>query len=110
MKKTIALIHPFEQGSYNSPAFLSFARTFKSEFKKELESIGASLHKFNTGHFYISGFFTKGDKFFYFSWHNGDNNLMYRTAKNDKDFTGGANQWAEINSDLGQRISFSINR
>lgn len=105
MKKTLATLQNFEQGSYNSPEFLAFAKTFKSEFKKQLEGIGASLHKFSTGHFYFSGFFTKNGKFYYFSWHNGDNQLLYRTAKDDKDFKGGFNQWVRISEDLGFQLT-----
>ena len=104
MKKTIQLLQNFEQGSYNSPSYLAFARTFKSEFKKQLEGVGAKLHKFNVGHFYFSGFFTKGEKMYYFSWHNGDVNLMYRTAKHDKDFTGGSNQWVRISEDIASQL------
>jgi len=37
---------------------LEFYRTFKSEFRKELKSIGATNIVFSRGHFYVSGFFT----------------------------------------------------
>lgn len=94
----------FEQNSYNSPEFLSFARSFKSQIKKELEKVGAVLDKFNTGHFYLSGFFIKDEKYFYFSWHNGDKNLMYRTAKDNKDFTGGSNQWVNLDEDMVNKM------
>ena len=104
MQKTISKLQNFEQGSYNSPEFLAFAKTFKGEFKKQLEGVGAVLFKFSVGHFYLSGFFMKGSNFYYFSWHNGDNQLMYRTAKDAKDFTGGSNQWVRLSEDLGYQL------
>ncbi len=94
----------FEQSGYNSSEFLAFARSFKSQLKKELQKAGAELDKFNTGHFYLSGFFTKNGKFYYFSWHNGDSSMMYRTAKDNKDFTGGSNQWVKLNEELGNKL------
>lgn len=104
MKKTIQTLRCFDQYGNNTPEFLAFARTFKSEFKKQLESVGCKLHKFSVGHFYFSGFFTKGDNMYYFSWHNGDKQLMYRTANHDRDFTGGCNQWVRISEDLGYQL------
>lgn len=94
----------FEQSSHNSPQFLAFAKLFKTELKKQLESIGAKIDKVTVGHFYISGFFTKGGKFYYLSWHNGDKQLMYRTAKNNKDYSGGSNQWVRISEDLASQM------
>lgn len=105
MKKSIQLLQNFDQGSYNSPEYLAFARTFKSEFKKQLDGVGAKLHKFNVGHFYFSGFFTKGEQMYYFSWHNGDKQLLFRTAKNDKDFTGGSNQYVRISEDMAYQMA-----
>ena len=83
----------FEQNSYKTPEFIAFAKDFKKQIKAELKKVGAELRDFNTGHFYLSGFFYKGDKCFYFSWHNGDKNLMFRTAKDMKDYTGDSNCW-----------------
>ena len=86
----------FEQSSYKIPEFIAFSKEFKKQIKVELKAIGAELILFNTGHFYLSGFFRKSEHFFYFSWHNADNNLMYRTAKDTQDFTGGSNCWIAL--------------
>ncbi len=102
MKKIIQKYYPFsfEQGSTNSEEMKQFGKDFKNAFKKELTNIGATLEAFNVGHFYISGFYKRGEQLYYFSWHNGDTNLMYRTAQHLKDFSGGTNNWVRISEDL----------
>ena len=67
MKNTvIALLAGFESSSGKTPEFLTFFRTFKKEFRKELESIGATNIQINRGHFYVSGFFTVNGQCYYF--------------------------------------------
>ena len=94
----------FEQGSTNSKEFKQFAKDFKNAFKSELQKIGADIATFNTGHFYLSGFFKKGEKIYYFSWNNGDNQILYRTAKDLKDYTGGCNQYVKISKNTGNQL------
>ena len=68
MNKSIELIKKgFESSSETTPEFLEFYRTFKSEFRKELKSIGATNIVFSRGHFYVSGFFTLNGQGWYFS-------------------------------------------
>ncbi len=92
----------FEQSSYKTPEFIAFAKEFKKQIKAELNKVGAELNSFNVGHFYLSGFFYKGEQCYYFSWHNGDSNLMYRTAKDTRDFTGGSNCWMKLGDSFEQ--------
>ena len=84
-------------------------KQFCSDFKKALQnSLGAEYNvKVNVGHFYISGFVEKNGKFVYFNVEdlreNGNefNSVLYRTAKNDRDFTGGTNSYSKLeNLDL----------
>jgi hypothetical protein len=103
MKKSIALLQAgFESSSGLTPEFAQFFRTFKSEFTKELQTIGATDIVFSRGHFYVSGFFTVSGQAYYFSISDVRGSdyrmpqLMYRTAKHYKDFTGGANRWVDI--------------
>lgn len=89
----------FESSSGLTPQFASFARSFKSYCKK-IAGNDYELISFNRGHFYCSGFFKNKatNKYAYFStsdvrffkneWYN---RLLVRTAKHDKDFSGGAN-------------------
>lgn len=92
----------FEQSSYKTPEFIAFSKEFKKQIKAELKEIGAELISFNVGHFYLSGFFHKGEQCYYFSWHNADGSLMYRTAKDTQDFTGGSNCWIALEDSFEQ--------
>ncbi len=106
--KTIKKLYPtlnFEQEGRNTPEFLKFAKLFKKEINEVLKLQGLELERFTTGHFYLSGFFHKNDKWYYFSWHNGDSSIMWRTAKSNKDFSGGTNCWLGID----QEMKFNIN-
>ncbi len=92
----------FEQNSDKTVEFIAFAKEFKKQIIREFKKIGAQMNTFNVGHFYLSGFFYKGEQCYYFSWHNGDSNLMYRTAKDLKDFTGGSNCWIKLEDSFEQ--------
>lgn len=113
MNKTLELLEKgFESSSFKTPEFLSFVRTFKSEFTKELKSVGATNIVFSVGHFYISGFFTKGSQVYYFSLSDVRGmvfartpNMMYRTARDYKDYTGGINQWLDIKSGMANEMN-----
>ena len=122
MKKSIALIlGGFESSSQKTPEFLSFFRTFKSEFKKELQSIGATDIVFNRGHFNASGFFTIDSQPYYFSvpdvrdlGHTITNypnssmgQMLYRTAKHYKDFTGGSNRYVRFGVGMAKQMEIN---
>lgn len=85
-----------------------FYSTFKSEFRKELKKIGAQEIVFSKGHFYLSGFFTRNRQIWYFSisdvrdgiYKYGSWNLLYRTAKSYKDYSGGQNNYINICEDM----------
>lgn len=111
----------FKSSSTLTPEFAEFYRTFKSEFTKELKSVGATDIVFSRGHFYVSGFCTINGQAWYFSlndvrgmeyWLNrpSTGKLLYRTAKDYKDFTGGGNRYAEIKTGMGEEMfgSFKI--
>jgi len=115
MKQSLKLLKAgFESSSGKTPEFLHFARIFKKEFTCELQSIGATDIVFSVGHFYISGFFTIDGQAYYFSIpdvrgmnyllaRNPDSSmcqLLYRTAKDYKDYTGGQNRYAKIRFDM----------
>lgn len=111
MNKSIQMLKQgFESSSTLTPEFAQFYRTFKSEFTKELKSIGATDIVFSRGHFYISGFFTVDGQAWYFSISDVRGSeyrmpqLMYRTAKHYKDYTGGSNQWVDIETGMANRM------
>ena len=112
MKGTInMLLNDFVSSSVTTPEFKMFFRTFKKEFTKELESVGAHNITFSREHFYVSGFFTSASgQIYYFSLSDvrdmrfGELTLMYRTAESYKDFTGGMNQWVNIEEGMGEKM------
>lgn len=110
MKQIIALLkRGFVSSSVKTPEFKAFARLFKKHFGKEVTDIGATLVSFNVGHFYVSGFFQLDNgKMFYFSlsdvrdfeFKQDDFTLLIRTAQHAKDYTGGRNTYAKIETGM----------
>lgn len=92
----------FESSSSTTLQFASFARDFKKHIKQILEGVGMELVSFNRGHFYICGFAKKDDKYIYFSTDDvrGSDgwltSVLVRTAKHDRDYTGGSNNFAPL--------------
>jgi hypothetical protein len=123
MKKSRAmLLDGFESSSGITPEFQEFYKTFKSEFTKELKSQGATDIVFSRGHFYVSGFCTINGQVWYFKlgdvrgmdysimW-NPDScmaKLLYRTAKDYNDYTGGQNRYAAIKEGMGEEMFWSF--
>ena len=120
MKKSIALLKKgFESSCSTTQEFLNFVRTFRSEFTKELKSIGAADIQIGKGHFYVSGFFTVDGQVWYFSLSDVRGmeyclnqscmgKLMYRTAKDYRDFTGGYNRYATIETGMAKNMCWSF--
>jgi hypothetical protein len=118
MKRTMGLLSkPFESSSGKTPQFLEFARVFRTEFKKALSLRGATNIVVSVGHFYICGFFTSASgQVFYFSipdvrsYQSGGghfSSLLYRTAKDYRDFTGGHNQYVPIDEHMVKKMDIS---
>ena len=121
MKNTIKLLLAgFESSSGVTKEFLNFVRTFKREFTKELKSIGATDIMIGRGHFNVTGFFKSATgQPYYFSLSDVrdleysliyypdtvQSQLMYRTAKDYKDFTGGGNQWISIDAGMANEMN-----
>ena len=110
MTQTIAdLSRGFESSSGKTPEFLSFVRTFRSEFTRALTARGCTEITYSVGHFEVSGFFTTPDGgLMYFN--TGDVRygstrslgLLYRTAEHRKDYTGGRNRHINYSEDMAE--------
>jgi hypothetical protein len=89
------------KGSDLSQDFKSFYRKEKNRITKILTNLGCTNIQLDYGFYYFYGFFTsKSGQIYYLSCsdirHFGGynkNNLLYRTAKHYKDWTGGCNQY-----------------
>jgi hypothetical protein len=105
MKKTLQLLNEeFQSSSGLTPQFKEFYNTFKKEFTAFLKVRGCYDIDMSRGHFYVSGFFTMPDhKIYYFSfgdvrWPMGSKyRMLFRTAEDYADYTGGQNYYVEIN-------------
>lgn len=113
MEKTILLIRSeFISSSQSTPQWNEFARTFKREFKKLLHSYIKDF-SFSKGHFEVSGFFQlKDDRIYYYSIDDvrgnhlscANINMLLRTAKSFKDYTGGGNGFIPFDNNLLEGI------
>lgn len=105
MNNTLTLLkRGFVSSSETTPEFKWFTRTFKSEFNKLLKKIGCTGLECHNGHFYISGFFNSANgQLWYFSLSDvrgmfRGGSLLVRTAEHRKDYYGGTNRYADMNS------------
>ncbi len=90
--------HEFESSCSTTDEFVKFTRDFKKYIKDAAKPF--ELVNFSRGHFYISGFVknTTTGKYIYFGtsdvrffreeWHT---QILIRSAKHEKDYTGGRN-------------------
>jgi hypothetical protein len=87
----------FQSSSGLTEEFAAFARDFRAWVKKNLPE-GARLDTWSRGHFEVSGMIERGGRFVYFStsdvrffkdrWAD---DILIRTAKHNRDWTGGQN-------------------
>ena len=94
----------FTSGGTTGEDFREFAKLFFKHLNKILKPKKLRLVKCSTGHYYVCGFVTDGEKkFVYFSisdvrsfpltWRD---NILIRTAEHDKDWTGGSNNYTSL--------------
>lgn len=103
MEKTLkSLKQTFESSAFFTPQFKKWYLLFRREFTKYLKGLGATNIVFNRMHFGVFGFFTMPNKqIWYFNigdvrWNK--NEMLIRTAKNYKDYSGGSNQSARVDT------------
>lgn len=88
-------------GSDLSSEFKSFFRKEKNRLTKIFTAKGCTQIELNYGFYYFSGFFTApSGQVYYLSCsdvrHFGYEQLLIRTAKDYKDFSGGSNQYCGL--------------
>ena len=85
----------------------------KSIVRKALKQADFTDIKFLNGHYYFSGFATKNSKIIYFSISDvrhfpptgGGADLLIRTAKDYKDYTGGSNNYSSLETEEIQELA-----
>ena len=100
-----------DDGCYVSKEYKSFQTAFINAMKKIAAELGGEVVNASKGHYDVSGFIRVGDSYIYFSYDTSlcdggrthiilkPNNcwlepLLIRTAKSDRDYTGGCNNYA----------------
>lgn len=106
--------YEFESSSGTTEEFLAFVKDFKKYIKANLPT-NAELINFSKGHFEAYGFIKRNKNFVYFSisdvrhfrdsWYN---NILIRTAKGEKDFTGGSNSQTSL-KDFKKNVDYLLN-
>lgn len=96
----------FESSSSKTPQFMSFVRDFRSDLKAMLKDTVWEVLPFKAGHFYLSGFLRNKETGAYMYWSIFDvrksfqdfwyTHVLVRTAKSEKDFTGGPNGYTSF--------------
>jgi len=104
-----------------APDMQEFSRKFKSWVKKIAKENGWEVVNYGYSVDHFSGFFKCGDTYIYFAYdlpweepvdvtlpgaHYG---VLYRTAKDDKDYTGGHNCFSSL-EDFPEDVAFEMNR
>lgn len=96
------LYRQFSSGPYMGDDGKAWCNSARRWLKKFCKSIGATDFDFHINHYEFSGFFNYSGQWWYFS--SGDcrfkicNWFLIRTAKHNKDYTGGVNQRVNYNS------------
>ena len=93
----------FSTGSTTGEDYKEFERKYINYLKKMCISYGWELVKPSKSHYEFTAFIKKQDKYVYFSisdvryfpneWYN---HILVRTAKNEKDYHGGKNNYTTL--------------
>lgn len=102
MKKALEMTQErFESSSVKTAQYLEWHKLFKKEFTQYLIEKGiVNIHIGKPNHFDMSGFFQRPtEQIYYFSmgdirWNK--KNMLIRTAKDYKDYTGGSNCYVSL--------------
>lgn len=110
--------YDFESSTIRTPEYSVFEREYKKELVKQLPE-NCSIVNFSGSHFELSCFIknnTSGRfaylsisdvRYFKDAWYN---NILIRTAKHDKDYTGGSNDysdWKNLKKNLEKLFKFA---
>lgn len=97
------LDYEFSSGSYTGEDYKTFERKYINYLKSLCKDNGCELVKVNKNHYEFSAFFLCEDRYIYISisdvrsckneWYN---HILIRTAKNEKDYTGGPNHYCSL--------------
>jgi len=109
MEQTLKEIQEkFISSSQKTEQYKSFHKLFSKEFKKLLKPYCKEILIHKTNHFDINGFFKlESEKIYYFSisdlrWSK--DNMLIRTAENFKDYSGGGNNFINLDENFKENL------
>ncbi len=98
-----------DDGCYMSKEAKSFVTAFRNMLKRELGSAGFNVINIKAGHYDLHGFLENNGRFYYISYSiprygqkidmdatGFATGVLFRTAKSEKDYTGGGNYFCSI--------------
>lgn len=97
----------FETATETTPEFKDFCKIFEKMMENELKKIHATNYKQINNHFFISGFFTVGEQFYYFQLDDirwGTDKMLIRTAESYNDYKGGINRFIKVKTDMFKEL------
>lgn len=98
----------YESSSSVTEEYMVGKRNFRSVLKKMFK--GDNIIIGSCPHFEFTGFVNRGTKYVYFS--TGDlrwkSNMLVRTAKHDKDWTGGHNNFVNYDDDFDENFKTKV--
>jgi len=102
------------KGQDLSKDFKSYARKSRNIMKNNFELLGGTVTDFHIGFYYWSGFGIINGQYYYFSVfdvrHFSLKKILFRTAKHNKDFTGGMNQYLTTDMPIAYQIQNIISK
>jgi len=109
MEKSLVLLNQdFQSSSERTPQYLEFHRTFKRELKNVLAQFCSRIEISKPNHFDVSGFFQihSGEIFWFrlgdLRWDKND--ILIRSAKDFKDYSGGSNSFIKLDERFVERL------
>lgn len=105
--------YEFESSCGDTDEFLAFVKDFRKFIKENLPD-NSELVGFNKNHFECSGFVKRDTHYVYFSisdvryWQGWYDNVLIRTAKHEKDWTGGSNRFTRL-PDFKKNVEYLLN-
>lgn len=94
-----------DAGAYTSESYRKFERTYRNFLNRMCKNNGWELVSFSGNHYEFSCFIKNGDHYIYLSisdvrYFNGNwyKNILFRSAKGPKDYTGGSNRYTELSN------------
>jgi hypothetical protein len=98
----------FESSCSRTEQYLEFHRTFKRELTNVLKPLCSKIEIGSPNHFDVSGFFQLLDgRIFYFRLEDlrwSKDNILVRTAKHFKDYSGGSNGFIKLDADFVENL------